>query len=290
VQLVDSGLPIAWSYETGMIEKLSNKSGIIKNIAILTQSKRIFDIFGKRFRVIFDLDDTKTLDVIVMVSYGKMIPSEFLNHGRPIFLNVHNSLLPKYRGLHAFTWAMINGDTQTGYTLHVVDEGIDSGPIISQISFDIHEDWDINDLFRKGYEVLSFWLPDILDSLTWNDIRKAEPQNHKEATYVTKRHPEDGRINWQDTSRNIHNFVRALAPPYTPGAFTFYKDQKIHLLKTKLLNGPDYICISGKIVCIDNDGWIVKTGDNCLKIISVKLNGKVLQATELPVKVGSKLE
>jgi methionyl-tRNA formyltransferase len=163
---------------------------------------------------------------IVMLSWLHILQESFLREQQEV-LNVHNSLLPRYRGRHAFTWAMIQGEREVGYTMHTADTRVDSGPIYSQIRIPILPEDDINTLFQRAHQVLQDWLPAQL-SLHSRGLLVPIPQAEELASYFRARKPDDGRINWDQSFESIRNFLRAQRPPYTPGAFVEHKGQRLH--------------------------------------------------------------
>jgi methionyl-tRNA formyltransferase len=156
-------------------------------------------------------------ETVLVMNWLKRIRPEVIQRNR-ILLNLHNSLLPRYRGRHAFAWALIHGEREVGYTLHAIDEGFDTGPIYAQRSFPVGADDDINDVFASGHRVLKTWLPDVLQRFDAGLLTPA-PQDERLASYYHPRTPEDGRIAWTQPGHAIRNLVRALRSPYTPGAF-----------------------------------------------------------------------
>jgi methionyl-tRNA formyltransferase len=259
----------------------------------LTQQKNIKQLFSHNIPIVDDIKEANNFEVTVLVSYGKLLKREEILDYPTFFLNVHNSLLPKYRGLHAFSWAIINGEEYLGYTLHVIEEGIDNGAIVSQIKFKLLENEDVNDAFRKGRSVLKYWLSDVLSSLTWEKLSRAIPQDEREATYVVRRKEEDNRINWNQKCIEIYNLIRAVAPPYTKGAFFFVKDRKIYVKKAQLLDYSPYICIPGAVVIINENGLGVKCKDSILKLEKLIVDEKEIEIPKFikafNIKLGTRL-
>jgi methionyl-tRNA formyltransferase len=186
------------------IQNLLN-TGLVS--AVVTTREALREITGER---------------VLFVSWPHIAKRTFLDRQTEV-LNVHNSLLPRYRGRHAFTWAMIHGEEAVGFTLHRVLEGIDTGPVYSQVTFPVLPDDDINAVIARGWDVLHDWLPDVLRRYCNGELT-AKPQDHARATYFHPRTPEDGAIDWTRGGREIRNLVRAIRPPYTPGAYFRYGD------------------------------------------------------------------
>lgn len=180
------------------------------------------------------------------------------------FVNIHFALLPRFRGYHPVQAGFINGDRFFGYTLHHIDEGIDSGPIYFQHTIEANEeDTTISitqRLSKHLCENIGIYFDQILNGL------KPTIQNEENALYACMRHPEDGRINWNWNSKNIVGLVKALPPPNYPGAFTFYKDKKIIISKCSTFFCENYLQIPGQIINIQEDKLLVKTNDTAIWI------------------------
>jgi methionyl-tRNA formyltransferase len=154
---------------------------------------------------------------VLMMNWLRRIRREVIQRNCMIF-NLHNSILPRYRGRHAFAWALIHGEREVGYTLHAIDQTFDTGPIYAQCRFPIGPEDDINDVFARGHAIVRAWLPDVLECFDAG-LLKPIPQDDRLASYYPARTEEDGRIEWGQTAEAIRNLVRAIRPPYTPGAF-----------------------------------------------------------------------
>jgi methionyl-tRNA formyltransferase len=158
-------------------------------------------------------------DLIVVAAYGQILPLAILELPRHGCLNVHTSLLPKYRGAAPIQWAIANGDTETGVTIMKMDVGLDTGPIVSQRTTSIRSEDDsatIHDrLAQLGAELLVQTIPDYVAGKI-----QPVPQPAAGASYAAKIKKEDGRIDWNRPAREIWNRLRAFTP--WPGAFTFW--------------------------------------------------------------------
>jgi len=240
-------------------------------IYILTSKKATVPSCLKIFEIVESFDNIPLRSIVILFSYGKLITSKDLI--RYDLYNVHNSILPKYRGLHAFSWAMINGDKEVGYTLHKVDDGVDSGEIVSQVKFRIDSSDTINEVFKKAKEALDGWLANEILNIK-NGNFKLTPQNEEEATFVRRRKEKDNQINWNSSSKNIHNLIRAVSPPYTDGAYTFYKDDKLFIEKSSLIEKPINKGMTGQIIAKYKDkGILVKTEDSAILIERINYKG-----------------
>ncbi len=147
-------------------------------------------------------------------------------------LNMHGSLLPKYRGRVPVNWAVINGETETGVTLHYMTEKPDAGDIVDQQAVPILPDDTALDVFNKvtagAGTVLDRCLPELIAGTA-----PRKPQNLALGSYFSGRTPADGRIDWRQSAAQIHNLVRGVAPPY-PGAFTMLAGKTLKILRTRL--------------------------------------------------------
>lgn len=224
---------------------------------------------------------------VFMMSYPKLIGTELLKKYR--FINVHGALVPRYRGMHGGTWALINGEQHHGYSVHEVDLGIDSGPVYHQGIIEANLSDNINDVRQK---ITDLFIREILGILTaiYNDLLKPEPQIESDAIYVSRRIPDDSRILWNCSSLQIHNLIRSLAPPYTNGAFCFYKEKKLNILQSTYGSRLDYIGIPGQVVAkFEGQGVLIKTGDNSLLINKLEVESIVYSADAYFKTVGSRL-
>lgn len=232
--------------------------------------------------------DNYQVDLVFMLSYPPLIPQNYID--KYLFVNMHMALLPKYRGMHGGTWALVNGEKYHGFTVHKVNSGVDSGDIYYQESIETTLEDDINTIrvkiFEKFKETIKSQFLNILNGTT-----QPKPQDETKALFVGRRKPEDSLINWQDTALNIFNLVRALTPPYTKGAFTFYKEKPLHITKAKLYTTPNYIATCGQVVGnFKEKGILVKCGDGVLLITELSYDEITYSAGEFFKTVGARLK
>ena len=182
-------------------------------------------------------------DFIFSFYYRHMLPAALLAAARRGAYNMHGSLLPKYRGRVPVNWAIIRGERETGATLHEMVEKPDAGRIVGQMAVPILPDDVALDVFRKVTVAAELVLHRSLPALADGSARPVE-QDLAKGSYFGGRKPEDGRIDWSATAQEIHNLVRAVAPPY-PGAFTTFRGSTLRVLKTRLtqLQAPPGIAI-----------------------------------------------
>ena len=149
-------------------------------------------------------------------------------------LNMHGSLLPRFRGRSPVNWAIIHGETETGATLHYMTEKPDDGDIVAQASVPILPDDTAREVFDKVTVAAEMSLHDALPSLLAGTALRT-PQDLSRGSYFGGRKPEDGTIDWSKSATEIHNLVRAVAPPY-PGARTMLDDRPARILRTRVLD------------------------------------------------------
>lgn len=224
---------------------------------------------------------------IFMLSYPILIKKEHLE--KCLFVNMHGALVPRYRGIHGGTWAMVNGEKEQGYTIHKVDEGIDSGPIFFQGKLDVGIHENINDIRQRILDDFRKNVGRVLLEV-YNDKAVSIEQNEDEAIYVCRRSKADGLISWSNSSFHIHNLIRALSPPYTQGAYGYYNGEEIFFTKSIYKNLPEYRGVEGQVVArFENKGVLIKTGNSALMVTEVCFKGKFLNPSDLFRKVGIRL-
>lgn len=180
----------------------------------------LFDFAKERgLPVVTDLPlDVGTPDLIFSFYYRNMLPMSLLQRARLGAYNMHGSLLPKFRGRAPLNWAIVKGETETGATLHEMVEKPDAGRIVDQQAIPIGPDETALEVFRKltvaAETVLKKSLPGILSGKP-----NLKSQDLSKGSYYGRRRPEDGRIDWSKSAKEIHDLVRAVAPPF-PGAFS----------------------------------------------------------------------
>lgn len=200
-------------------------------------------------------------DLLVSMYFGKLFKAPLLALPRYGCVNIHNSLLPKYRGQAPSIWAIVNGDTETGQTMHYLDEGIDSGDIIAQKSIPISEHDTGYTLGQKledvGVQLFQEAFPAVLSASVTRT-----PQNHSLATYCRAPRSADARIDWSKQAVEVHNFVRAFTKPMS-GAFTRLGGLTVRVWDAAVLDGVK-ACqnrgVPGEVVGIAAEGPVVRCG------------------------------
>ncbi|HHW00007.1 MAG TPA: methionyl-tRNA formyltransferase [Clostridiaceae bacterium] len=208
-------------------------------------------------------------DLLVTAAYGKILSKELLDVPPLGCINVHASLLPKYRGAAPINWCIINGEKITGVTTMFTDEGMDTGDMLLKRQVEITDEMTVGELHDilslVGAEVLKETLIKLKDGTLQH-----EPQNHEEATYAPMIDKTIGEIDWNKPAQEIHNLVRGTNP--WPGAYTFYKGDRMKVWKTRVANDGYAGKKPGTICKITKEELIVATGDGFLSIIEVQFD------------------
>ena len=214
-------------------------------------------------------------DLIVVVAYGKILPKEIIDIPKYGIINVHSSLLPKYRGASPIHSAILNGDTESGVSIMYIEEGLDSGDVILQESCDILENDTLGTLHDKLKDLGAIGLEKALKLIEAGKV-EATKQDESLATFVKPITKEQTKIDWNNTKEVIFNQIRGLNP--FPAAHTFNeKNENIKIYKTEKLD-KEYEGKNGQIVDIINKkGPVVKVKNGALVLLEVKFQGKKLQ-------------
>lgn len=200
-------------------------------------------------------------DLIFSFYYRNLLCDQILNCAKLGAFNLHGSLLPKYRGRAPLNWALVNGETETGVTLHRMIKKADAGEIIAQQRIAIADEDNALTLHRKLVDCASELLASALPAMKQGNI-VGTPQNEAEATVVGRRTPEDGRINWALPASQINNLVRAVTDPW-PGAFAFAGTTKFVVWKAKVLSTAHNVR-PGTV--LSAEPFVVACGEGALEI------------------------
>lgn len=224
-------------------------------------------------------------DFIFSFYYRNMLSPVVLATAKRGAFNMHGSLLPKYRGRVPINWAIINGETETGATLHEMVEKPDAGRIVGQQSVSIGADETAQEVFEKvtraAASVLDAALPGLVDGTA-----KLTAQDLSKGSYFGGRRPQDGVIDWRAPAESIHNLVRAVAPPY-PGATTRIKDELVKITKTKRMpaalihTNPSYVNVANdKVIALCGQG-------SMLRVLEAEIDGQLHNELMLAVRLGT---
>ena len=213
-------------------------------------------------------------DLMVVVGYGQIIPQSIIDLPRRGILNVHASLLPKYRGAAPIQWAIASGETKTGVTIMQIDAGLDTGDMLAKASTDIGPDETAPELSARLAALGAQLLIDTIGAIECGTAIR-EKQNDSEATLAPILKKEDGRVDWTRPAREINNRRRGFTP--WPGAYTTFRGQPLALLRTEALE--DTSLLPG-VVRVDGKKLLVGTGDGALAVADVQPGGKKRMSAE----------
>ena len=230
-----------------------------------------------------------TPDFIVVAAFGQFLTQEILDIPTYGCINVHASLLPKYRGAAPIQYAIIKGEKETGVTIMRMEKGMDTGAMYSRVTVPIDTEMNFarlhDELAEKGAKLLTDTLPRIAEGL------QPETQNESEVTFATLLTKEMAKIDWTRSAREVHDMVRGFDP--VPGAFTYLPDGKLLKIWETRMTGKPANAEPGTVVSVGKQDFTVACGDEELRILSVQpeskkrmpaavfLNGRGLQAGDI---------
>lgn len=213
----------------------------------------------------------QAVDVALVVAYGRILPKDVLDGPRLGCVNVHASLLPKYRGAAPITWAVVHGESESGVTLMKLDEGMDTGPTFARTATPVGPDETAGELSERlariGADAVSRWLSAYVAGEC-----HLEPQDAALATTAPMLEKDHGRIEWSKTARQVHNHVRGMSP--WPGAFTSARGKTLKVRATRVVNGTAEGAAPGQVVVADKSRVMVACGEACVELVTVQPEGK----------------
>ena len=205
-------------------------------------------------------------DLAIVVAYGQIIPKEYLSLVKRGFINIHASLLPKWRGAAPIQRSIMNLEKKTGVSIMKIGEKLDTGPICNSYKINIMVDDNTETIAEKLSTLAAEKILINIDEILEGEIRFKE-QNHNEATYAAKIKKKEGQINWSEAAENIIGKINGLYP--SPGAFFIYKGERYKILKAKLANGIGEI---GEV--LDSYLEISCGNKKSIKILEIQRQGK----------------
>lgn len=209
-------------------------------------------------------------DIFVVAAFGQILPKSILDMPKYGCINVHASLLPKYRGAAPIQWAVINGDPVTGVTIQQMDIGVDTGDIILTKELAISEEETGGGLFDKLAVVGAEACIEALEQIA-NGTATRTPQNHAEATHVSMISKEFGNIDWDKSAAEIERLIRGLNP--WPSAYTKLDGKTFKIWKAKVVSAENEYA-TGCIIHVGKGQMEVQTGNGVLSLLEVQLEGK----------------
>ncbi len=207
-------------------------------------------------------------DLFVVIAYGRLLPTEVLGMPRTLTINVHSSLLPKYRGAAPINWAIINGERETGISIMRVTAKMDAGDILAQKKFKILKADTAVSVRARMMETGPQFLLKTVDAIG-KGTYTFTVQDDQKATAAPKLTKESGHIQWDKPARDIHNLARGLLP--WPTAYTYYQGKLLKILETEVVPGRFLSYPPGEVVSVDKKGFTVATVDQGLLVKVVHL-------------------
>ena len=210
-------------------------------------------------------------DIFVSMSFDQILKRELYSHPRLGTINCHAGKLPFYRGRNVLNWALINDEKEFGITVHYIDEGVDTGDILLQQTYPISDQDDYGSLLKKAHDECPIILYEAIKLIKSGKIKTISQDSiSSQGSICSQRKPGDEIIDWNWSSREVFNFVRALTDP-GPLAQTRLNGRKVSIKRAEMVkDSPKYKCIPGAILAKDKKGFLVKTGDSYIRIIEWK--------------------
>ncbi len=207
-------------------------------------------------------------DLLVLAFVTDFVPVEVINLAKHGGINYHPSLLPKYRGGTAMNWAIINGEKETGVTIHYIDEGVDTGDIIIQEKVPIDPDDTVKSLyFEKLYPLGVKMVPEAVRLIREGKASRV-PQDESQASFQPVIKEKDVIIDWNRPTQKVYDLIRGSNP--VPGATTWYKGEKLKIWEGRPVEGAAGKS-PGEVVALEDDGFIIATADGAIKAERVQL-------------------
>ncbi len=205
-------------------------------------------------------------DLAIVVAYGQIIPKEFLGLTKKGFINIHASILPKWRGAAPIQRSIMNLDKETGISVMKIAEKLDTGPVCNTYKIDLKNNLNASEIADKLSLIAAEKILDNIDNIL-DDKAKFIEQDHSNATYASKIQKAEGEIDWKDSAKNIYGKINGLYP--VPGAFFIFKGERYKILKAEIGNG------FGKPGEIISDYLEIVCGDkHSIKIKEIQRQGK----------------
>ncbi len=218
-----------------------------------------------------ELEHFKSIDadIAIVVAYGQIIPKEFLNLTKKGFINIHASILPRWRGAAPIQRAIMNLDKETGLSIMKIAEKLDAGPVCNTYKINIENNLNADEISEKLSYLAAEKILDNIDDII-NDKANFIEQNHTEAIYASKIQKSEGQIKWEDDAKNIIGKINGLYP--APGAFFSFNGERYKILKAEIGNGQ------GKAGEVLADYLEIACGDKkSIKIYEIQRQGKKVQ-------------
>jgi methionyl-tRNA formyltransferase len=213
----------------------------------------------------------QNVDVALVVAYGRILPSDVLRGPRLGCVNVHASLLPKYRGAAPISWAIVKGEVETGVTLMVLDEGMDTGDTLGFFPAPIDPNETAGELADRIARIGADAVTAMLSLYAAGELART-PQDNTRATSAPPLTKEDGRIDWSLSARRVHDHVRGMNP--WPGATTHASGKGLKVLATRVASASRPEALPGEVILADKGHLVVMCGEGAVELVTVQLEGR----------------
>jgi methionyl-tRNA formyltransferase len=218
----------------------------------------------------FETLDAIRAETIVCAGYQPIVPEELLM--ARTFVNVHYSLLPRYRGMHSTVWAILNGEPILGLTVHVMNRDIDDGPVLAQFELP-YEGQTSAQVMESCNAIVTRELGSVVARFVDGDLEPV-PQDRSKATWVPRRNREDCHLDFSWTCEQVERFFRALVRPY-PLPILISRGGEYEITRASIIHRP-YYCTTGRVVNLDADGAWIKLSDGLLLVQELEQEGQLL--------------
>jgi methionyl-tRNA formyltransferase len=217
-------------------------------------------------------------DVAIVLAYGRILPSDVLRMPKQGCINLHASLLPRYRGAAPINWALINGETKTGMSLMQMDEGLDTGPVYAMKSISIPSTMNAGELTHEMALLAATMVREDLPRALRGEI-EAVAQDSSAASKAPPLEPEIARIDFERPADCVANLIRGLAP--RPGAYSALEGKRARILEAAVAE-RESTGVAGMVTLANRTNIIVQTGKGSIRVLAAQLEGKkVLGAGDL---------
>ncbi len=230
-------------------------------------------------------------DIIVVAAFGQILPKEILEMPRYGCINVHASLLPKYRGAAPIQWAVINGEQVTGVTIMQMDEGLDTGDMLLKEEVALHKDETGGSLFQRLAQTGAALCVEALELIARGAIQPV-PQNQEEATYTKMIKKQMGEVDWGKPAQELERLVRGLNP--WPSAYTYLDGRTLKIWQASVRQEDGPVQEPGTIVSVAKDAIEVQCGQGVLVLKEIQMEGKKRMGADaflrgFPLEAGKRL-
>jgi len=219
----------------------------------------------------FDFIKKSMPDVVIVVAYGKILPEKILNISNIKFINIHASILPKWRGAAPIQRAIMNMDKETGISIMKIAPKLDTGPVMKISRIKINENSNFRDLSKKLSNLASVTIIEALE-LIEKKSEKFINQDETKASYAYKIEKKESKINWTDKAKNIVLLINALNP--SPGAWFNFQGSRIRILEARVIN------LKGKPGEIVDKNFSIACSDKAIQILELQKAGKKIMKTK----------